>query len=98
MFVYMSDVIILENSLVSDHEIIYSEFGKVTLTKMIAFLSNICSTAIYLRSHKIPYMVIMEYANISFINNTVHHQTIRYDYNNIFPYCIFQYMLSINCK
>ena len=98
MFVYMSDVIILENSLVSDHEIIYSEFGKVTLTKMIAFLSNICSTAIYLRSHKIPYMVVMEYADISFINNTVHHQIIRYDYNSIFPYCIFQYMLSINCK
>ena len=46
-------------------------------------------------------MVVTEYANISFINNTIHHQVIRCDetiYNSIFPYCIFQYMLSMNYK
>ena len=98
-FVYMSDVIISENKLLL--EIILFEFGKVTFNKAITFLSNVCPSAIYLRSYEITYMLLMEYTKITFINNTVHHQVIRFGKtikNSIFPYCIFQYMLSTNHK
>ena len=67
MFVYMSDVTIMENSLVSD--IICFEFGKVILTKNISFLSNKCSAAIYLGSSKIPYTLVMNFRDNSEIKS-----------------------------
>ena len=46
-------------------------------------------------------MKVIEYANITFTNNTYYHQLIVYDSltkedNGVFPYCFFQYMILRN--
>ena len=99
MSVYMNGVItILEN--IVEHHIIVFTICDVTISKTVTFLSNTCSIFIYLTSS--PFMLITEYTNVMFINNTIHYQvtfseaTTSNDY--IFPYCIFQYMESTNYK
>ena len=100
--VYMNGLItILEN--IVEHNIIEFNICNVVFTKIITFISNICFSAIYLRTHKIPYMFIMEYTNIMFVNTTIQYQTIVIEVtinnnNGIFPHCIFQYMVSSNYK
>ena len=72
----------------------------ITITKTVAFISNICSTVIHLKSSvNIPFIKLLDYANITFINISLtnNHQEIVLDSDNtIFPYCIFQYMVSSN--
>ena len=101
MSVYMNGVIILENSVANI--IMMFDVCDVTFAKACKFVSNTCYCAIYLRSYEIPYMRVMEYTNITFINNIIHYQIILYrtfqnnDYS-AFPHCIFQYMASRNYK
>ena len=97
--VYMNGVITVLENILTLHIIDFHQCG-VTFTKTITFVSNICSIAIQFISHELPYMVIMEYSNITFINNTIHYQVIDFEalVNNTFPYCIFQYNVSMNDK
>ena len=94
-------ITVLENKVFKN--IIEFELCQITFTKTITFLSNICNTVIYI-SYDIHYIIIMEYANITFANNT-------YQRNNlfvsglkirnsidVFPYCIFQYMALPSSK
>ena len=92
-------ITVLENEVVSN--IIECSESWITFTKSITFLSNICDTVVYI-SYDIHYIRIMEYANITLINNTYHHLFVSgletKSYVNIFPYCIFQYMALANDK
>ena len=56
--------------------IIELEQCEITITKTITFLSNVCFTAITLISMDLPYIVVMEYANITFINTMYDHHLI----------------------
>ena len=99
--VYMNSVTISENF--AADVIMTFDVCDVTFTKAITFVSNICPVAIYLRSYEIPYMNVTEYTNVTFINNIILDQVIAYEtfqnnYYSAFPYCIFQYMSSINYK
>ena len=94
----MNGVITVLENILTLHIIDFHQCG-VTFTKTITFVSNICSSAIHFTSQELPYMVIMEYSNITFINNTIHYQVIDFEVlvnndNSIFPYCIFQYNVS----
>ena len=101
MSVQMNGAItVTENKVVLD--IIDFQFCDITFYSTIILLSNtICTSVIHLTSLELPYMLIMEYTNIIFTNNTILYQvvalesTINKD-NSIFPYCVFQYMTSIN--
>ena len=97
MTVYMNGVHVLKNDVAKN--IIELENCDIILAKTVTFLSNICSNVINLISLDFPYMTVMKYANITFINNIYHNDLIYAntpDYDNIFPYCIFQYMASTN--
>ena len=103
MTVYMNGTIsVLENNVAGN--IIELENCDIMLAKTVTFLSNICSNVINLISLDLPYMIVMKYSNIMFINHTYHNDLIYpsalaiNDYDNIFPYCIFQYMASANDK
>ena len=50
--------------------IIELDNSDVMLTETVTFLSNICSTVINFASLDFPYIIIMEHANISLINQT----------------------------
>ena len=102
MAVVMNGMIVVsENEMLQD--IFSFNFCDITLTNKIIFLSNICESVIFLISQHLPYMIVMEYANIT-ISNTIHHRGLIYgtgpvdDYLGIFPNCIFQYMVSTNDK
>ena len=94
--VYMSGTITVFKNDVTDN-IIRFEDCNITFTETIMFLSNTCDNVIYLMSVDLPYMVVMEYANISFVNTTHHHHLVLLsgpllnNYGNIFPYCCLQY-------
>ena len=99
--VYMNGVTILENF--AKNIFMTFDVCDVTFTKVFRFVSNMCPVAIYLRSYEIPYMKVMEYTNVTFINNIIHDHVIAYEifqnsYYSVFPYCIFQYMKSLNYK
>ena len=101
MSVYMNGMTILEN--IAGRFIMTFDVCNVTFAKAFIFMSNVCYCAVYLRSYDIPYMMVMEYTNISFTNNTVHYQVFAYEtfqnnYYSAFPYCIFQYMALVNYK
>ena len=94
-------IMFLENILAL--HVIELDICDIIFVNIITFLSNICSGAINLRPFELPYMLIMEYTNISFINNTIHYQVIDLEAtassdNSIFPYCVFQYMVTMNYK
>ena len=99
MTVYMNGV--FENNVAKN--IIELQNCDVMLAKTVTFLSNVCNNVINLVSLDLPYMIVMKYANITFINNKyrndlIYVSTAINDYDNIFPYCIFQYMASRNVK
>ena len=99
MSVYMNGMTTILENIVERH-IIEANICYVTISKTVTFLSNICSVFIYLISNQ--FMLITEYTNIMFINNTIHYQVIVSEVttsnNYVFPYCIFQYMESTNYK
>ena len=99
MSVYMNGVITISENIVEEY-IIDFKICDVTISKTVTFLSNICSVFIYLLSN--PFMLIREHTNIMFINNTIHYQVIvakvTTSNDDIFPYCIFQYMESTDYK
>ena len=76
----------------------------ITFAKTIIFLSNICDNVIEVISEDSLYILLMKYANVTFINTTYHDYlvfgrgSILDDNFSIFPYCIFQYMMSKNDK
>ena len=75
----------------------------VTFSKTIKFISNVCQYAIYLMSLDLPYIIIMEHANImfnqSYADNLIYASgPVANDYDDIFPYCMFQYTSSTNIK
>ena len=71
MSVYMNGVTILENSIGNIIMTFEVCDVQVTFTKACRFVSNTCYCAIYLGSYKIPYMTVMEYTNVTLINNII---------------------------
>ena len=107
-FTYMavvmnSMIVVSDNDVVND--IFSFNFCDITFTKTITFLSNVCNSVIFLISlHHLPYMIVMDYANITF-SNTIHHQSLIFgtgpldnEHVSVFPNCIFQYMVSTDDK
>ena len=99
--VVMNDMIVVSENKVSK-DIFSFNFCDITFTNKIIFLSNLCESVIFLASSQdLPYMIVMEYANIT-ISNTIHHRGLIFgtgpidEYLGIFPNCIFQYMVSTN--
>ena len=93
MAVHMTGTMVVSHNTVKSF-IVKFEFCEITWTKMITFLSNICDYVIYLKSLELPYVKVIDYANITFTNNTYYHQLIFYDSltkedNGVFPYCFF---------
>ena len=92
-------ITVLKN--IAERNIIEFELCEITFTKKITFHSNICDTIIFV-SHDINYLIIMEYANITFANNAYQHMflssLLAKTYVDVFPYCIFQYMALPNSK
>ena len=88
-------ITVLENDV--NENIIEFELCEMTFTNSITFLSNIYDTVIYI-SYDIRYIIIIEYANITFANNTYQHNNLfvsglqTRNYIDVFPHCIFQYM------
>ena len=101
MAVVMSGMIVVSENNASKN-IFSFKFCNITFTNKIIFLSNICQSVIFLTSLKhLPYVIVMEYANITFINITYRNNLIFVtgpvdDYLGVFPHCIFQYMVSTN--
>ena len=88
-------VTLLENEV--KKEIIAFQSCEIAFTKTITFMSNICEIVVYMTSFDIQYIKLIEFANITLINNTYHELFITGpvadSYIGIFPYCIFQYMI-----
>ena len=61
-------IILLHNNITGS--IIDVDHCDVTFSKTIKFNSNVCQYAIYLMSLDLPYIIIMEHANIMFIDQT----------------------------
>ena len=94
-------IVVLENNVTQD--IITFEYCDIVFSRSITFRSNTCTNVILLTSVPLHYIMITEYANISFINTTYHQSLIASgpvinNYDTIFPYCIFQYMLLTSVK
>ena len=100
--VYMSGIVtILKN--IAVHKIILFDICNVTFSTKITFISNRCYSAVHLKSHELPYIVISDYTNIMLINNKIDGEVIAYEitgyyYYIAFPYCIFQYIISTDYK
>ena len=95
MIVKINGMLTALENIVKEH-IIRFKACKVTFTKAIAFISNICYTFVTIMSYDIQYIKVMEFANITLLNNTYHHlfsrQEVTNNYVDVYPYCIFQYM------
>ena len=101
LFSYMAvsmngTVAVLENNVLQD--IITFENCDIVFSRSVTFRSNTCSNVILLNSVPLPYIMVTEYANITFINTTYHQLLVASgpiinNYDNVFPYCIFQYTL-----
>ena len=103
MVVKMGGAITLLDNIAVE-SIINFEYCDVIFSNTIKFISNMCQIAIYLMSSEFPYIIVMEHANIIFTNQTYAYGLIyasapaANDYDNIFPYCMFQYTASNNNK
>ena len=78
------------------HHIMEFQFCNIVFSGTTFIASNECKHIIVLKSHKkSAYIKVMEYSNITFIQNiytsliSVETDT---DYNNPYPFCLFQYM------
>ena len=91
-------ITVLEN--IVEFSIMDFSLCEITFTKTIIFLSNVCDIIIDI-SYDMHYIVVMEYTNIIFDNNTcqkfINCQSTK-NYIDVFPYCIFQYMVLPNSK
>ena len=101
MVVIINGTVTISENIVKEHVTRFSSC-ELTCVKTIAFLSNICDhgTIITVHSDVKPYIKIMEYANITLVNNTYHHllDSGPVINNVVYPYCIFQYMALANNK
>ena len=100
MVIHMNGTInVLENNVTLG--IVDFDYCDLTFAKVVRFLSNTCSDIIYLKSFELPYVIIMEYANIIFAINTCYHLMIVFEktinnYNSAFPHCLFQYIANVS--
>ena len=82
-----------------DH-IIHFHFCNILLTKSVLITSNMCEKIIVLKSPKeLAYIKILEYSNITFTQNdynTLIEIDTGSDYNNPYPFCLFQYVTLQN--
>ena len=100
MVVKINGTVTVMENIVKEH-IVRFKVCEVTFTKAITFLSNICYTVVSMESYDMQYIKIMEYANITLLNNKYHHLfngLVTNNYIDVFPYCIFQYMALANDK
>ena len=81
----------------ADHAIMHFAFCDVIFAKIVKFLSNTCYSLIDFESFELPYVKIINYANITFIANNIYGDELisfQASLYNIFPYCFFQYMVK----
>ena len=104
MTVGMNGIITVSENNVKDDMMLFENCDAV-FTNVTTFNSNICYSVITLISLRVnlTYLIIMEYANITFINITYNHLAYATgpvaeisNFLGAFPYCIFQYKLSSN--
>ena len=103
---YFSNVVVNMNGTINVSEnnvtldVMKFEYSDITFSNEITFLSNNCTNVILLMSYPLSHIKLMEYANIALINNTYRQLLdatgpIINNYDNIFPYCVFQYSLKL---
>ena len=90
-------IAVLENNVSADTMKFQS--CDIIFSGSITFLSNTCTYVISLASVPLSYIMVTEYTNITIINNTYRQLLIAIgpiinNYDNRFPYCIFQFMLK----
>ena len=93
-------VTFLENEV--REEIIGFTSCEISFTKTVILISNICKTIILIDSVYTQYIKLIEYANITLVNNTYEDLIltgpITRSYIDIFPYCFFQFVALANNK
>jgi len=60
-------ITLLENDMIVIMDL---QFCVITFTKTITFISNVCDTVIDIISYDMQYIMIKDYANITFVNTT----------------------------
>ena len=83
-------------SMSTANKIVSFQYCDVSFSNNIIFKSNYCDQVIYLQ---ITYIKIMEYANISFIENKYYYELIKSESVNdykLYPLCIFQFIALRN--
>ena len=89
-------ITVLENNMIVIMDL---QFCVITFTKTITFISNVCDTVIDIISYDMQYIMIKDYANITFVNTTYRYlftSEPQTTYVSVFPYCFFQYMAQPN--
>ena len=79
-------------------EIIYCQYCSLVFTKDITFISNQCSSLILLQS-EMPYIKILQYANIVFSRNVYSDSLIilePFNSANLYTFCGLQYIMLEN--
>ena len=98
MAVYLKGNLTLSNN-VAVKSIMHFEFGSVTFSDIVTFVSNRCTQLIKVRS-ALMYIKVMEYSLIKFISNVYRYHAISIEaiFNDkiIFPFCFFQYITTTN--
>ena len=84
------------------HHIMEFQFCNIVFSATTFIASNICEQIIVLKSHKkSAYIKVMEYSNITFFQN-IYSSLISIEthtnYNNPYPFCLFQYMSLQNAS
>ena len=90
----------IDNNKEQCSHIIYFQFCNILLSKNILITSNWCKQIIVLKSPKeLAFIKVVEYSNITFAHNN-YSTLIAVDtdtnYNNPYPYCLFQYVMLQN--
>ena len=94
--IYIYGPVVISYNSVKRHNILILKSSEVTFYNMISFKRNLCEQIISFSIQQ-PYIQVMEYANITFIDNKVSNRLIELQggYSR-YNYCLFQYMKSSN--
>ena len=97
MAVLLNGTVTISNNY-ADYYVLQLYFSDITFTKIVKFVSNICSDIMHLKSLGLPYIKVTDYTSIAFTDNICTHQVISIEatVNDVFPHCFFQYMTSTN--
>ena len=97
MVVHILGLLTISNNKVGNYSILQSMTSEVIFYDNIIFKLNVCKQIIFLK-FQYAYIKIMEYTNITFINNKCSNKLIEVMKDNDFinDFCLFQYITSSN--